>query len=72
MTIAPFLTVFSPSVILDEKRGSVFISLSGYTPLSLMLVVSVKLLNMPPNFIRGDQDSISGIPRNVSSSFLTA
>ena len=37
-----------------------------------MLVVSAKLLNMPPNLMRGDQAAISGRSLKTASTRFTA
>ena len=64
--------LFSPSEIRESICGKAANSFSGYTPLILILVVSVKLLNSAPNFIRSEYASISLIPAKVFSICDTA
>ena len=68
--ISPLLRCFSPLIIREGKRGIVLNSLSGFTPFNRMLVVSTKVLNMPPNLMRGEYASTSGSPLSTSSNIL--
>ncbi|MCY1545250.1 hypothetical protein D9M68_811820 [compost metagenome] len=75
MTIWPFSTrapPFGPSAMRPGSRGAVAASRAGSTPLMRMLVVSLKLLNMPPNLTRGDQVSTALSCRSASSTLATA
>ena len=72
MRISPRLISFAPSMIREVSSGVVANSFSGMTPFSLMFVVSAKLLNMPPNLMRGDQAAISGRSFRTASTRFAA
>ena len=52
--ISPGFSSLLPSITLAGRSGTVLNSFSGSIAVSRMLDVSVKLLNMPPNLIRGE------------------
>ncbi|EKD21887.1 MAG: hypothetical protein ACD_87C00286G0001 [uncultured bacterium] len=54
ISIPPGLSSLLPSLTRSGRSGTVLNSFSGSIAVSRMLEVSVKLLNMPPNFTRGE------------------
>ena len=52
--LSPVQVSFLPLMIREGRRGTVLNSWSGYTPFNRMLVVSTKVLNIPPNLRRGE------------------
>ncbi len=75
MTIWPFSTSappLGPSAMRPGSSGAVAASRAGSTPLMRILVVSVKLLNMPPNLTRGDQVSTALSSFSAASTLATA